>query len=81
MIPLTKTETIVETIRDIVLFHVVFTCVNNQCCGYWLSSNALTFAIKLYLNLSKEKLELQAEIDAIENIDMHMKVKQLSANM
>ncbi len=44
-------------------------------------SNALTFAIKLYVNLSKEKLELQAEIDAIENMDMHMKMKQLNANM
>lgn len=57
------------------------TCVVNQCHGYWLLSNALAFAIKLYVKLSKERLELQAKIDAIEKMDMHMKVKQLDANM
>jgi hypothetical protein len=44
---------------------------------YWLLSDVLTFAIKLYVKLCKKKLELQVEIDAIEEMDMHTKVKQL----
>jgi hypothetical protein len=54
---------------------------NNQCCGYWLLLNALTFAIKLYVNLFKERMKFQAKIDAIKEMDMHMKVKQLNVNM
>ncbi len=56
-------------------------CVINQCHGYWLLLDALAFVIKLYVKLSKEGLELQAEIDIIEKMDMHMKVKQLGAKM
>jgi len=60
----------------------VTTCVVNQCCGYWVLSNALAFVIKLYVKFSKEILELQAKIyDAIEEMDMHMMVKHLDANM
>jgi hypothetical protein len=44
---------------------------------YWLLSNVFIFAIKLYVRLCKKKLELQAKIDAIEEMDMHTKVKQL----
>jgi hypothetical protein len=38
----------------------VTTCVINQYHGYWLLLDALPFAIKLYVKLSKEILELQA---------------------
>jgi hypothetical protein len=44
-------------------------------------SNALASTIKLDVKLSKEILELQVEIDAIKEMDMHMKMKQLGANM
>jgi hypothetical protein len=40
--------------------------------------DALAFVIKLYVKLSKERLELQVEI---EEMDMRMKMKQLGANM
>jgi hypothetical protein len=75
-IPLTQTWAIIETICD-VLSPIMTTCVINQCCGYWLLSDALAFTIKLYVKLSKERFELQVEIDAIEEMDMHMKMKQL----
>jgi hypothetical protein len=75
-IPLAQTWAIVKASCD-VLSHVVTTCVVNQCCGYWLLLDALAFLIKLYVKLSKERLELQAEIDAIEKMDMRMKVKQI----
>ncbi len=52
------------------------TCVVNQCHGYWLLFDALTFAIKLYVKLTKEKLELQAEVDACEEMDMRIKVEK-----
>ncbi len=77
---LAQTWAIAKAICDI-LSHVMTTCVIIQCCGYWLLSGALAFAIKLYVKLSKERLELQVEIDAIEKMDMHMTVKQLGANM
>jgi hypothetical protein len=80
IIPLAQTWAIAKTICDI-LSYVVTTCVVNQCSGYWLLSNSLAFAIKLYVKLSKERLELQVESDAIEKMDMHMKVKQLGANI
>jgi hypothetical protein len=80
MIPSTQTWAIVKAICDVLSF-VMSTCVVNQHCGYWLLSNALTFAIKLYVKNFKEKLELQIEIDAIEDMDTHMKVKQLNINM
>ncbi len=57
------------------------TCVINQRQGYWLLSYALALAIKLYVKLSKERLELQVEIDVIKEMDMRMKVKQLGTNM
>jgi hypothetical protein len=41
----------------------------------------LASAIKLYVRLTKEKLELQTEVDASKEMDMHTKVKKLSANM
>jgi hypothetical protein len=44
---------------------------------YWLLLDVLTFTIKLYVKFCKEKLELQAEVDAIEEMDMRTKVKQL----
>jgi hypothetical protein len=44
-------------------------------------SNPLAFAIKLYVKLTKEKLELQVEVDASEKMDMRTKVKKLGANM
>jgi hypothetical protein len=33
------------------------------------------------MRLTKEKLELQAKVDASEEMDMHIKVKKLGANM
>jgi hypothetical protein len=44
-------------------------------------SDALAFAIKLYVRLTKKKLELQAKVYASEEMDMHTKVKKLGANM
>jgi hypothetical protein len=37
--------------------------------------------IKLYVKLTKERLELQVEVDATKEMDMHTKVKKLGANM
>ncbi len=37
--------------------------------------------IKLYVQLFKHRLNLQAKVDVVEDIDMCMKVKQLDANM
>ncbi len=79
-IPLSQTWVIVETICE-VISPIMTTCVIYQCRGYWLLSDALASTIKLYVKLSKERLELQVEIDAIEEMDMHMKMKQLGANM
>ncbi len=58
-------------------FLFVIACVVHQHLMYWLLSDALTFIIKLYVKLCKEKLELQTEVDAIEEMDMRTKVKQL----
>ncbi len=80
MIPLAQTWAIVEAICDAFSL-VVTTCVVNQWRGYWLLSNVLAFAIKLYVKLTKEILELQVEVDAIEEMDMCTKVKKLGANM
>ncbi len=33
------------------------------------------------MQLSKEKLGLQAKVDVVKDVDMHMKVKQVVANM
>lgn len=79
-IPSTQTQTIAKAICD-VLSHVVTTCVINQHHGYWLLSYALALAINLYVKFSKERLELQVEINAIEEMDMRMKVKLLGTNM
>jgi hypothetical protein len=38
-------------------------------------------AIRLYVQLSKDKLILQAEVDVAQEVDMCIKVKQLGANM
>ncbi len=37
--------------------------------------------IKLYVQLFKYRLDLQAKVDVVEDMDMCMKVKQLGANM
>jgi hypothetical protein len=79
-IPLAQTWAIVEAICD-VFSPIVITCVVNQCHGYRLLFNALVSGIKLYVRLTKEKLELQAEIDVSEEMDMCTKVKKLGANM
>ncbi len=58
------------------------TCVIiNQHHGYWLLSYAVALAIKLHVKFSKEILELQVKIYAIEEMDMRMKVRQLGTNM
>ncbi len=44
-------------------------------------SDVLAFAIKLYVKLIKDKLELQVELDASKEMDMCIKVKKLGANM
>ncbi len=49
--------------------------------GIGLLSNVLASTIKLYVRLTKEKLELQVEVDAFKEMDMCTKVKKLSANM
>ncbi len=79
-IPSTQTWAVVQAICD-VLSPIVTTCVVNQCHGYWLLSNAIAFANKLYVRLTKEKLELQAKVDASEEMDMRTKLKILGANM
>jgi len=79
-IPSMQTWAIVEAICD-VLSLVVTTCVVNQHHGYWLLSNVFASTIKLYVRFTKEKLELQVEVDAFEDMDMHPKVKKLGANM
>jgi hypothetical protein len=43
--------------------------------------DVLVSAIKLYVKLTKEKLELQAKVYAFEEMDMRIKVKKLGANM
>jgi hypothetical protein len=35
----------------------------------------------LHVQLSKDRLDLQAKLDVAKDMDMHMKVKQLGANM
>jgi hypothetical protein len=57
MILLTQTWAIAEAICD-ALSLVVITCVVNHRCGYWLFFDALAFVIKLYVRLTKEKLQL-----------------------
>jgi hypothetical protein len=41
----------------------------------------LASAIRLYVQLSKDRLILQVEVDAAQEVDMHIRVKQLGANM
>jgi hypothetical protein len=43
--------------------------------------DVLTLAIKLYVQLAKENLELEAKIDVAQELDMCMKFKQLGMNM
>ncbi len=43
--------------------------------------DALASTIRLYVQLSKDRLILQAEVDVAQEVDMHIKVKQLGANM
>ncbi len=59
----------------------MITCVCNQHCGYWLLLDVLMFVIKLYVQLSKDRLELQAKVDVVKDMDMHTKVKQFGVNM
>jgi hypothetical protein len=46
-----------------------------------LLSNSLVSTIKLYVQLSKDRLILHGEVDVAQEVDMHIKVKQLGANM
>jgi len=62
MIPSAKFWAIAEIIYD-ALFLVVTTCVVNQHRSYWLLSDALASTIKLYVQLSKDRLILQVEVD------------------
>jgi hypothetical protein len=39
------------------------------------------FVIKLYVQLSKDRLELQAKVDVVKDMDMDTKVKQFGVNM
>jgi len=61
-IPFTKTWPIVVGICDF-FSPIVTTCVINQGYEYWLLLDVLTSTIKLYVQLAKENLELQAKID------------------
>jgi hypothetical protein len=47
----------------------------NQGCEYWILLDVLTLAIKLYVQLAKENLELQEKIDVTQELDMCMKFK------
>ncbi len=38
-------------------------------------------AIRLYVQLAKDRLILQAKVDVAHEVDMHIRVKQLGANM
>ncbi len=59
----------------------MITCVFNQHCGYRLLLDVLVFVIKLYVQLSKDRLELQAKVDVVKDMDMDTKVKQFGVNM
>jgi len=78
-IPLAQTWAIANAICD-ALSHVVITCVIKHCCGYWSLLDALASTIKLYVKLSKERLELQIEVDVVDEMDICTKVKKLGAN-
>jgi hypothetical protein len=58
-IPPTQTWAIVEAICD-AFSHVVRAYGINQCHGYWTLLDTLASAIKLYVQPTKESLELQA---------------------
>jgi hypothetical protein len=59
-IPWAQIWAIAKAIYD-AFFPIMITWVVNKWCEYWLWwSNVFAFAIKLYVKLSKEKLELQA---------------------
>lgn len=79
-IPFSKTWPIVVGICD-TSSPIVTTCVINQRREYWLLLDVLTLAIKLYVKLGKENVELQAKIDVAQELDMCMKFKQLGVNM
>ncbi len=59
----------------------MITCIFNEHCGYRLLLDVLLFVIKLYVQLSKDRLELQAKVDVVKNMDMDTKVKQFGVNM
>jgi hypothetical protein len=80
MVFLTQTWAIVEAICD-AFNHVVTTCIINQCHGYYLLSIFLTLIIKLYVQISKDRLKLQAKIDVPKDMDMCTNMKQLGTNM
>jgi hypothetical protein len=56
-IPSKQTRIIVKAICD-ALFLIMFACVLKQHSGYLLLLNALAIAIKLYVQLSKDMLDL-----------------------
>lgn len=68
-IPLAQTWAIANAICD-ALSLVVITCVVKHCHGYWLLLNTLASIIKLYVKLSKERLELQVEVDVVDEMDI-----------
>ncbi len=79
-IPLAQTWAIANAICD-ALSLVVITCVIKHCRGYWLLLDAVAFTIKFYVKLSKERLELQVEVDAVDEMDICTNEKKLGANM
>lgn len=74
-IPSAMTWVTVEAICE-ALFPIV-PCMVNQCCGYWLLSNALASTIRLYVRLEKERSDMQSKVNLATSFDMQMKVKQL----
>jgi hypothetical protein len=58
-IPWAQIWAIAKVIYD-AFFPIVITCVVNKWCEYWLWwSNVFALAIRLYVKLSNDKLELQ----------------------
>jgi hypothetical protein len=47
----------------------------------WVLSIFLTLIIKLYVQISKDRLKLQAKVDVPKDMDMCTKVKQFGTNM
>ncbi len=78
-IPLAQTWAIANAICY--ALSLVITCVLKHCRGYQLLLDVLASTSKLYVKLSKERLEFQVEIDVVDEMDICIKVKNLGANM